>query len=420
MAIIKPLGASLIAVLALALIPGVATSAQKVTTGATCKVINQKITYQKKIYTCVKSGKKQVWSKGIAIAKPSASPKPSATPAPSASPTKTSAEEPTKKPEPTYLERWKTTGSQALAPFDAIYPKKLAQFKNVELIWRVSEKVPGEISGEIQARYQVTTDFWSSYTKFDFPVQVIIGDLDDIEFVCKWRGSHLQMIQPNCNTSFRTDKTRDWDAHTTQIVGKATDFYFMSDPKVLDSASFIPRVEHEFFHNVQFAQMSQYKSIMPCWAEEGGAEYFGVLLASNGNAERFLKLRALSVSAAMGRIRNTNSTPEFWKEWLYSTDMTSIVPNSSAWGCSGVSMEGIYHQGLLATEYLHLKLGTEGLLSFYRDAGIQGWDRAIENAFKKSKSDAYAEIAEYANREFLIIKSEGWAVPFCRQTCTNL
>lgn len=353
-------------------------------------------------FICVKSGKVNRWAK----VKP--------TPAPTPSPTLT------KKPEPTYLERWNTTGSQALIPFDAINREQSSQFKKVDFIWKVSERVPGEISSEIQSRYAATSAFWSSYTKFDFSVQVIIGDLDDIEFICKWRSSHLGIGQGNCNTNFRTDKTRDWDAHTTQFAGKATDFYFMSDPKTLNSPSFIPRVEHEFFHNVQFAQMNQYKSIMPCWAEEGGAEYFGVLLSGKGSAERFLKLRGLSVSASMGKIRNVNSSAEFWKEWLFSTDMTSIVPNSSAWGCSVVSMEGIYHQGLLATEYLHLKFGTAGLLNLYRDAGTQGWDRAIESAFKKSKADAYAEIADYANREYLILKNESWAVPICRQSCSDL
>ena len=45
----------------LILVPALAISAQKVTPGATCKVLNQKVVYLKKSYTCVKSGKKLVW-----------------------------------------------------------------------------------------------------------------------------------------------------------------------------------------------------------------------------------------------------------------------------------------------------------------------------------------------------------------------
>jgi hypothetical protein len=53
---------SLIA-LALTLIPVTADSAQKITPGSTCKVLNQKVVYQNKTYTCIKSGKKLLWNK---------------------------------------------------------------------------------------------------------------------------------------------------------------------------------------------------------------------------------------------------------------------------------------------------------------------------------------------------------------------
>ena len=75
--------------------------------------------------------------------------------------------------------------------------------------------------------------------KFDSPLQVIIGTLDDIQFVCKWRSSYLQINAGNCETSFRTDKQRVWDAHATQANGKATDFYFMTNPSALNDSDFI-------------------------------------------------------------------------------------------------------------------------------------------------------------------------------------
>jgi hypothetical protein len=54
----------LLVALALTLIPITAFSAQKITSGLTCKVLNQKVVYQNKTYTCVKSGKKLIWNKG--------------------------------------------------------------------------------------------------------------------------------------------------------------------------------------------------------------------------------------------------------------------------------------------------------------------------------------------------------------------
>jgi len=57
----------LIAIAVLAL-PLNATAAVKA--GATCSKLGATSTYLGKKYTCVKSGKKLVWNKGVAIAKP--------------------------------------------------------------------------------------------------------------------------------------------------------------------------------------------------------------------------------------------------------------------------------------------------------------------------------------------------------------
>jgi hypothetical protein len=80
--------------LAIVLIPVAAVSAPKVTPGTTCKVLNQKVIHQYKTYTCIKSGKKLIWNKGVAVAVtiPMAAPTPTATPTSSPTPIPTSAE----------------------------------------------------------------------------------------------------------------------------------------------------------------------------------------------------------------------------------------------------------------------------------------------------------------------------------------
>jgi predicted RecA/RadA family phage recombinase len=59
----------LLIALAVVLIPVTAVSAQKIIPGATCKVLKQKINYLNKNYTCIKSGKKLVWNKGVVVVK---------------------------------------------------------------------------------------------------------------------------------------------------------------------------------------------------------------------------------------------------------------------------------------------------------------------------------------------------------------
>ena len=54
----------------IALIPVTAEAAQNVTPSTACKVWKQKVVSQDKTFTCVKSGKKLVWNKGVAVLKP--------------------------------------------------------------------------------------------------------------------------------------------------------------------------------------------------------------------------------------------------------------------------------------------------------------------------------------------------------------
>jgi hypothetical protein len=56
--------------LGIALIPVTAGAAENVTPSASCKVWKQKVVYQDKTYTCMKSGKKLIWNKGIVVVKP--------------------------------------------------------------------------------------------------------------------------------------------------------------------------------------------------------------------------------------------------------------------------------------------------------------------------------------------------------------
>ena len=77
------LSKGLLVALVLSLIPIVASSAQKVTPGAACKTSKQKVIYGNKIYTCTKSGKKLLWSKGVVVPKPSSNPSSNPSPNPS-------------------------------------------------------------------------------------------------------------------------------------------------------------------------------------------------------------------------------------------------------------------------------------------------------------------------------------------------
>ena len=84
--------------LTIALIPVAAVSAQKISPGSSCKVLDQKVIYSNKTYTCIKSGKKLVWNKGVAVEKPTPTPTPTPIPTPTPAPTPTPTPTPTVTP----------------------------------------------------------------------------------------------------------------------------------------------------------------------------------------------------------------------------------------------------------------------------------------------------------------------------------
>jgi cytochrome b involved in lipid metabolism len=112
---------TLISSLFLAPLPTNSSAATKITPGASCKVLNQKATYQNKIFTCIKSGKKLIWNKGVQVKKQSPTPKPTpATPTPAT---------PTPTPTPTTDSTPTQTPSKSATPTAANSGYTLAQVK---------------------------------------------------------------------------------------------------------------------------------------------------------------------------------------------------------------------------------------------------------------------------------------------------
>jgi len=122
----------LVAVLSLSLITA-QLSVAAVTPGAKCSKAGATSTYNGKKYTCVKSGKKLVWNKGVAIAKPvpvaSPTPTPVATPTPTPTPTVSATPTPT----PTEVITAENFRFESLCEKDPFVPTEWAAYQDFAL-----------------------------------------------------------------------------------------------------------------------------------------------------------------------------------------------------------------------------------------------------------------------------------------------
>ena len=122
----------LVAVLSLSLITA-QLSVAAVTPGTKCSKAGATSTYNGKKYTCVKSGKKLVWNKGVAVAKPapvaSPIPTPVATPAPTPTPTVTATPAPT----PTEVITAENFRFESLCEKDPFVPTEWAAYQEFAL-----------------------------------------------------------------------------------------------------------------------------------------------------------------------------------------------------------------------------------------------------------------------------------------------
>ena len=166
--------------LVIALIPLNAFSAQKVTAGATCTSLNKKVSYQNKIYTCVKSGKKLIWSKGVVENTVSPVSTPSPTP---------------QVPFPAEWSKCTKIGEKIMGPTSymrcswAGHANSLEEALNKSLVWRLFPII--KVSSSKSNNYPVTPKENASCSNSGDTFDVAGGILE-----CRWvHGKVLQWIK---------------------------------------------------------------------------------------------------------------------------------------------------------------------------------------------------------------------------------
>ena len=335
--------------LAVALIPVAAVSAQKITPGSTCKVLNQKVVYQNKTYTCIKSGKKLVWNKGVAVKKPT----PTATPSPTSEKTPTIDNSfvpwSTELANANVSERafksfldW--SKEQVLSPrkHQVIVQDTLKDFKLVEDLQKIDEFTSGLFSQYFKTK---------SVTVFGSEEQWVISQI--------FASGGKLGSQGRCNE--RLDfllMCMNRDSHFGMVV--------LDDCLLSKCPPNFPYIlPHEYFHLVQLnladnveGQHWNYgseeaKNSFPHWLVEGSANFIASAIASIYLDGKYSEFRRPSIS---------NRTE--WRNAL--VDYEVITPNQG-WDEIRISS---YNIGHIATEYIVASIGFKKFLEIWKDYAV--------------------------------------------------
>jgi len=388
----------LLIALAVALIPVTAVSAQKISPGSTCKVLNQKVVYQNKSYTCTKSGKKLIWNKGVAVKKPTPTPTP--TPSPTATPTSTKFVPPTFPTSFQDLEKhlsgiiygaW-LKGSNQIATGSS-------SLGNVQVFSSPSSD-PGNPDPILPLR--LTSQLYSNFSQ---PKNVYVIELNDgdgpwaQQIFNKYSdvvyGNVREAISQICSSKQECRggaayRNSAWDG--ILVMGKFPGKSNAEDTKRLQLGM---TYAHEYYHTVQWFNGRNNSYNAPTWLLEGSANWVEKMVTFHTSYEDFVQWRTMDLREQYQKPTNFNAA---WVEEFLNSFITKKPANSKA--------EFDYYNGPYTRYYQYLFGGmvTEILISIKTADSVMniykylGEGKTFDQAFQKEFGITWAEALPYISR----------------------
>ena len=363
-------------------------------------------------YTCIKSSKKLIWNKGVKIKttpKPIPTLEPTVTPTPAPSATPTPSPTPSKTPELSISERWNALDQTASNVWKSANALSIPNTHSNTFIWQTSDKADAGAVEEIKKRYDLSARWWAPIAKSANPLKILIANHNEANWICGIKLPWLGTNQPDCAEIESNGRSDIPTAGQSQWQTRQIDMYQVKNREEMNTFFFYGRIEHEFTHNIFYAQGTNYQKSVPCWMTEGGAEFFGNLMAFGDNADLYIQVRNAKVYDR--QLKNQSAA-----DWLNYINRADGTDNFSDQGdnCGPVRPE-IYHHAILPNEFLHSKLGTEGFLKLMKEASSTSWSAAIQKTFNKPKSEIYQEMATYMKTQYDLIAANQWSIQEIRK-----
>lgn len=347
--------------LLISLVPAYSATPPKA--GAACSKQGVTKTYQGKKYTCVKSGKKLVWNKGVDTSKP------------------------------TMATNSKPNAESNDSTFSAVKSVDV-QFKNARETEIGIEFLVSNDANALFAMYgeeviYKSAQFWGNFYKPTKKIPVIIASPKTVDWLNTQLGKYSYTLPQWRYDQLRVmgDDGMQLDVDVNPSTESITYFVVGSNTPWLSPTMVKTMITHEFVHNVQVGILKTRNGLIPCWSNEGSAIFYGNAITAAGTND---------VAGQYAKYRN---------EWLQQLNFKNVVNGKSRdellallkrsetdFKVCAEPLRLGYSAGSLMTELLVAKHGHEKFIQWWILSSKMDWKTAFKDVFGQDVDKFYSDV----------------------------
>lgn len=358
-----------------------------VKSGQSCKKLGSTSTTNGVKYTCIKSGKKFVWNKGVKVA-------PAVKPTPTPSPTLEVM--PTSSPTPTPAAPIVTVQGTALGDIK----KSLTSTPGPEFFkYHYSPLANKAFIEFLEKDLRRSIDYWRKYLRPTPLFNVFYGTQEDLDWI-------IEAWKPyGHNPGFANDLRGRIAREGNQLnAGAVPSENGSSHLSILRHSSLninfgdYSFITHESIHIVQQNLSGSNTSKFPCWLREGSANLYGAFLAEEFHGADYQRMKRDQMYSYMWGTSGVDVKGFTPAEWL--KHLKDLEGNFSG-GCDYV-YRFAYGPGLLLSELLVAEYGTTSMVNFWSTFNNKTLREGFTASYKTDLDKWYVEnaipylIAEYS------------------------
>jgi hypothetical protein len=362
--------------------------------GASCAKQGLSKTYKAKQYTCIKSGKKLVWNKGVKVEpKQQAAPIPSSTPQPT--PSASASASPT--PSATPVKIPTTRREKALAEVKRVFESNSKLDIPVKYI--LSADAPSNFVSMMQEVIPVSARFWSDVYKPSGEFPIIVGTPGSVNWVNQELAKYgqglgtwtMNMIRSQGRMASRGNVEMDENgAVTFYVIGEETEKSVPNNIRMMRGF-----VSHEYVHSVATSIFDHRQEGIPGWSVEGSANFYGYAITS---------LMMDDPESSLERVNRENlRRPYYESGGLVPHSLTpqqlhsALVLSEKGGGGDGTTCAEpkilCYSAGYLLTEILVADHGHKKFVDWWKGSKKKNWEEVFEDVYGIHIDQWYEEVA---------------------------